>query len=151
MRSTLLAFDDRDIATLARTIRGEAAGEGWAGWAAVAAVVVNRLRVGGWWAKGPRKDPHGDPVRPGSIAAVCLHPWQFSCWNGEAGERLFRKALVPEHYAVAQLAARDLLRDVTAGATHYYAPARLDKPPAWAEVGKLTARLGGHVFFSDVG
>lgn len=148
-KATLLEFGPHDLGVLARTIRGEADGEGWEGWCAVACVVMNRVRKGGWWSKGPGKDGLGDPVRPGGIAAVCLHPRQFSCWNGEAGERLSRQHIVPEHYAVAELAARGLLRDVTGGATHYYAP-DVVKAPDWADVGKLTARIGGHIFFRDV-
>ena len=38
-----------EIDTLARTIWGEARGEGSAGMQAVANVVMNRAAIGGWW------------------------------------------------------------------------------------------------------
>ena len=59
---------DRDI--LARTLWGEARGEGFDGQIAVAWTIRNRVFDGkakSWWGEG--------------YAEVCLKPWQFSCWN----------------------------------------------------------------------
>jgi spore germination cell wall hydrolase CwlJ-like protein len=59
---------DRDI--LARTLWGEARGEGLAGQIAVAWTIRNRVNDGkakSWWGEG--------------YAGVCLKPYQFSCWN----------------------------------------------------------------------
>jgi hypothetical protein len=59
---------DRDI--LARTIFGEARGEGVAGQIAVAWTIRNRVNDGkdkSWWGEG--------------YAGVCQKPYQFSCWN----------------------------------------------------------------------
>ena len=59
---------------LARTVWGEARGEGQAGMVAVANVVMNRVnfaraQLGGnyWWGN--------------TIMRVCQKPLQFSCWN----------------------------------------------------------------------
>lgn len=61
---------DVDLGMLARTVWGEARGEGETGWAAVAWVIRNRAEWPGgphWWGA--------------TVSAVCLHPYQFSCWN----------------------------------------------------------------------
>lgn len=59
---------DRDI--LARTLWGEARGEGLAGQIAVAWTIRNRvndLKTGPWRGEG--------------YSGVCQKPYQFSCWN----------------------------------------------------------------------
>lgn len=59
---------DRDI--LARTLWGEARGEGLAGEIAVAWTIRNRVFDGNpksWWGEG--------------YAGGGMKPWQFSCWN----------------------------------------------------------------------
>ena len=65
-----------DIDTLARTLYGEARGESRQGKIAVACVVLNRVKrkkMCGW------RDING--YRVATVAATCLKPWQFSCWN----------------------------------------------------------------------
>jgi len=64
---------DRDI--LARTLWGEARGEGLAGQIAVAWTIRNRVFDGkakSWWGEG--------------YAGVCLKPWQFSCLEPERSQ-----------------------------------------------------------------
>ena len=61
---------------LARTLYGEARGEGLPGIEAVACVILNRVafakaRGRYWWGN--------------TVSQVCLKPGQFSCWN--AGDR----------------------------------------------------------------
>ncbi len=59
---------DRDI--LARTLWGEARGEGTAGQIAVARTIRNRVfdgKTNSWWGEG--------------YAGECQKPYQFSCWN----------------------------------------------------------------------
>jgi N-acetylmuramoyl-L-alanine amidase len=59
---------DRDV--LARTLWGEARGEGLAGMVAVAWSIRNRVEDGkdkSWWGEG--------------YTGVCQKPYQFSCWN----------------------------------------------------------------------
>ena len=65
-----------DIDTLARTIYGEARGESRQGKIAVACVILNRVKrkkMCGW------REINGYKVA--TVAATCLKPWQFSCWN----------------------------------------------------------------------
>src|SRR5690349_15270839 len=57
---------------LARTLWGEARGEGETGMQAVASVVLNRVALAQergkyWWGN--------------NIIQVCQKPYQFSCWN----------------------------------------------------------------------
>ena len=62
-----LVDDNNEIDILARTIWGEARGEGSQGMQAVANVIQNRVKQGGWWGA--------------TFAEVCKKKSQFSCWN----------------------------------------------------------------------
>jgi|APTNR8051073442_1049403.scaffolds.fasta_scaffold30057_1 hypothetical protein len=133
----------REVDILARTLWGEARGERDPGksMAAVASVVLNRVRRQTYWGK--------------SIIEVCQKPWQFSCWNlndpnlrklqqVSASNAVFALAL-----SIASEAANNRLADATKGATHYYART-LGRPPRWA-VGKTPCeKIDGHLFFNDV-
>lgn len=143
----------QDIRCLALTIHGEARGEILRGRAAVACVVMNRVARRGWYATGPGADPNGDPVTPFSIAAVCLHPAQFSAWNKGDGRWLWARwvAIPAETVTLAEHAIHGLLRDVTYGADHYYAcsgPNAIAKP-RWATRMTETAIIGNHAFYRD--
>lgn len=136
-----------EIDILARTLWGEARGEGNIGMAAVASVIVNRtnLDLGNdgrpdWWGEG--------------IAGVCQAPYQFSCWNKndpnrtqllsvtEPSDRLFVRARV-----IAELAAAGLLTDLTQGATHYHA---VGVNPPWKKGATLSITIGKHLFYKGV-
>lgn len=139
-KPTLIPLDTTGI--LARTLWGEARGEGADGMRAVAAVILNRVIVANstgkayWWGN--------------DIAAVCLRAQQFSCWNaGDANLPLLRAV------STADPAFRDALRiaketmcgklaDPTGGATHYHA---LNCFPHWAEDQTPLCRIGQHVFY----
>lgn len=134
---------DRDI--LARTLWGEARGEGLAGQIAVAWTIRNRVEDGkakSWWGEG--------------YAGVCLKPYQFSCWNKNDPNFPYLSGAQPipsKQFAQAQRAA-DLVisgaeADITNGATHYYATT-MPKAPAWAKNATQTFRLGHHIFFKGV-
>jgi spore germination cell wall hydrolase CwlJ-like protein len=127
---------DRDI--LARTLYGEARGEGLAGQIAVACTIRNRVNDGEGY------------------AGVCLKPYQFSCWNKNDPNYPHlsgAKPIPPKQFAQAQRAADLVISgqepDITRGATHYYATT-MPKAPAWAKDATQTLRLGNHVFFKDV-
>ena len=128
------------IDTLARTLWGEARGEGEAGLKAVAAVVVNRTRrpADFWW--GHR------------VEDVCRKKFQFSCWNENDPNlpklKVVTAATPPFEtcVAVAKRAVDGLLADLTVGATHYH---RRDIRPGWATT--PCARIGDHVFYNDIG
>lgn len=127
--------------TLARTLWGEARGEGPAGMEAVASVVLNRVasaqQMGGyWWGN--------------TIIQVCQKPYQFSCWV-RADPNYRRIVEVDErdiHFATAVRIARraiaGTLKDSTDGATHYHA---YGLSPAWARGHKPKAVIGRHVFY----
>lgn len=133
----------KDIDVLARTLWGEARGEGILGMAAVAAVIMNRVRKRlspgkpNWWGEG--------------IAGVCQKPYQFSCWNPDDPNRqkllavgesdpLFRQARV-----IAHLAAVGWLADPTGGADHYHATR---VKPKWSAGQIPTITIGRHIFYN---
>ncbi|PHN28987.1 cell wall hydrolase [Pseudomonas sp. ICMP 561] len=138
---------DRDI--LARTLWGEARGEGLPGQIAVAWTIRNRVEMDlnndgkpDWWGEG--------------YSGVCLKPYQFSCWNKNDPNYPFlsgAKQIPFRELAQARIAA-DLVidgkqPDPTSGATHYYATT-MPKAPAWVAKAKQTLKLGHHIFFKDV-
>lgn len=127
---------------LARTLWGEARGEGTAGMQAVANVVQNRVRIaqerGGkfWWGS--------------SIIEVCQKPYQFSCWN--RSDPSFRKLQAVDeknlYFAtalrIARRAVAGALEDLTEGATHYHADY---VEPYWARGQTPVKTIGHHIFY----
>lgn len=124
---------------LARTLWGEARGEGQIGMEAVACVILNRAAKPGWWGR--------------SVAEVCLKPWQFSCWNADDPNRaklLTVDASDPAFRLALEVAGRALagsLADCTAQATHYHARHVL---PGWAKGRAPSAMIGRHAFYNDI-
>lgn len=124
---------------LARTLWGEARGEGRDGMRGVAAVILNRAARPGWWGR--------------SIAEVCLKPWQFSCWLESDPNRVKLLAVDgrDRSYATALSVATDalagILHDYTDGATHYHT---LDCVPAWAAGHTPCMVIGHHAFYNDI-
>jgi hypothetical protein len=133
---------------LARTLYGEARGEGQEGMAAVGHVVLNRVAAVSWWGR--------------DVIGVCQKPWQFSCWNLNDRNRaeLLRVSAAAPRFRLAQDTAGALLaaqatggrarNDPTDGATHYYAR-RLIAKPRWAQGRTPCAQIGGHDFFRGIG
>lgn len=130
-----------EIDILARTIWGEARGEGSVGMQAVACVVLNRMAVaqargGYWWG--------------GTIVQICQKPYQFSCWNKD--DPNYRRLMAVDetdiHFVTAQRVARravhGVLDDPTGGATHYHAAGIT---PAWIKNEKPSAVIGRHIFY----
>ena len=132
------------VDVLARTIWGEARGEGSAGMQAVAAVVVNRVAIarqlgGYWWGN--------------DIIQVCHKPYQFSCWN-KTDPNYKIIAGVDESdltFATAKRIARRAvaghLSDPTRGATHYHAAGI---SPYWACKKDPVEVIGRHIFYKLV-
>lgn len=133
------------IDILARTLWGEARGEGPKGLRAVAHVVKNRVDLAHagtvtWWGT--------------DMISVCQKPYQFSCWNAadpnftrliqvDVHDAIFRQAL-----AIATRVMNDpSLSDPTKGATHYH---RFDIQPKWAKDATPLIRIGAHVFYRIV-
>lgn len=126
-----------EIDTCARTIWGEARGEGSIGMQAVAAVIQNRLKI----AKAKGKFWWGN-----SVIEICQKPYQFSCWNRD--DPNYRKILNVDQrdpaFVKALNTARIRLDDPTHGATHYHA---VGIYPFWARNQQPTATIGRHIFY----
>ncbi len=120
---------------LARTIYGEARGEGLRGMQAVANVVMNRVKAASWYGA--------------SVKDVCLKPYQFSCWNENDPNRAKILAATPVQLAqarnIAEQAIAGTLPDITGGATHYHAKS---VNPYWAASMTKTATIGSHIFYA---
>lgn len=140
-KDMLKFYRDMEIDVLARTLWGEARGEGTHGMHAVANVIVNRVKVaeqegGKWWGN--------------NIIQVCQKPYQFSCWN--RSDPNFRKLQAVDdknlYFATALRISRralaECLADITEGATHYHA-AGIE--PYWARREKPCAVIGNHIFY----
>lgn len=140
--SSMTAPTTNDVDVLARTLYGEARGDGIAGMTAVANVVMNRVAAGHF--------PGGT-----SIAGVCQAPWQFSCWNANDpnlpviqnvtdADPVFAQAL-----QIAQAAVGGSLGDTTGGATYYVANSLNGgaAPAAWGQVTE-TAQIGNQTFYA---
>jgi spore germination cell wall hydrolase CwlJ-like protein len=140
-----LPITDKDRAVLARTLWGEARGEGIAGQQAVAWAIRNRVNDGkdkSWWGEG--------------YTGVCQAPYQFSCWNKNdpnypylSGATPIPKGQINRATEAANAVIDGLVKDPTGGATHYYALS-MPKPPAWVKGATLTLTLGQHKFYKDV-
>lgn len=139
----LRLYGEREV--LARTIWGEARGEGRRGMQAVANVIMNRFRRPRWWSRNK-----GDGIPDDTVAAVCFDPWQFSCWNMDDPNRKkmievsvynaeFRLA-----YQIAGEALENNLPDLTGGADHYHT---ISISPKWAKGATPTAFVEKHVFY----
>ncbi len=136
---------DQDIDILARTLYGEARGEffrpdgGLSALIAVANVVMNRLKRGGWFGQ--------------TLSEVCRKPYQFSCWNqGDPNLTVIShvKAGNDEIFDTCLQTAEKVIEgswpDLTGGATHYHA-STLERLPQWAKGKRPTCRVGRHVFY----
>lgn len=120
---------------LARTIYGEARGEGARGMQAVANVIMNRVKAGGWYGA--------------SVKDVVLKPYQFSCWNANDPNRQIilnaTLAQLAQARAIADRAISGELPDITGGAVNYHAK---NVNPYWAAKMTKTATIGNHIFYA---
>jgi murein DD-endopeptidase MepM/ murein hydrolase activator NlpD len=137
-----LAVTDDDLLTLARTIYGEARGEPPAGRAAVAHVVMNRLD----------RRFRGDDT----VAKVCRHRAQFSCWNDKDKNLKVIRGIQPGATRlfdaccdVAEQVMKGQAADNTGGATHYYSE-EIPRPDWARSPARQTVQIGHHLFFNNV-
>ena len=129
------------MVTLAKTMWGEARGEGAEGMFAVGCVIRNRAAHPRWWGAG--------------IVGVCQHSargvYQFDCWSPRDPNRqkLLTVTAKDAAYAAALLAAHKLLVLKAADITHNadtYADLATCRP-AWANPARETVKIGRHTFF----
>ncbi len=131
---------DGQVDVVARTLWGEARGEGKDGMQAVANVIMNRVARGGWYGLTP--------------AEVCQKPKQFSCWNSSdpnykkmlsvtTSDPQFRQA-----WQIAEQAVAGKLPDITGGATEYHT--KSIKPAwNWQKLAQTTT-IGDHIFYRSL-
>lgn len=121
-----------------RTMWGECRGEPLEGQSAVAHVLLNRLKDGRWGS---------------TLATVCLHPFQFSCWNNSDPQRVKMAALADDNedlgkmFAVLKNAER-AEKDPVRGALFYYSDT-LIQPPKWVVGMSFIRKIGHHQFYTD--
>tara|TARA_R110000765_G_scaffold88129_1_gene168672 strand:- start:2236 stop:2643 length:408 start_codon:yes stop_codon:yes gene_type:complete len=125
---------------VARTIWGEARSESEDGIKAVANVIANRVKKGGWWGN--------------TFVKVCLKPYQFSCWNtndpnrrkleatNECADSNFRRCLV-----VARDCVNGVLKDITYGSTHYHT---VTTTASWVDDETPVTKIGRHMFYNNI-
>lgn len=125
-----------DLDRVVRTVIGEAANEGPAGWQAVAAVIRNRANQSGL-----------------SPSQVVLAPNQFEPWGSRRAELEGLDANSPQYQQVAQAVHgifSGAAEDPTGGATHFYSPtsqaALGRRPPSWDN--GTGSDIGRHRFFN---
>jgi len=145
MSNLFETLGEREILALA--IYGEARGESIEGKVAVASVIVNRLRRGGWFGS--------------TLREVILKPWQFSAFlENDPNRRLLE--MIARNFS-EYLGQYEALRQcwwVAVGfldgwlssnvgeATHYFATS-MKSPPEWASGMALVARIGKHQFYAE--
>lgn len=134
-------YRELEIDVLARTLWGEARGEGTAGMQAVANVVLNRVKIA---------QEHGKYWWGNNIIQVCQKPYQFSCWNrSDPNFRKLQAVGMDDLYfatakRLARRAAAGKLEDITYGATHYHAAGF---EPYWVAGERPCAVIGKHIFY----
>ena len=137
------AADSVDV--LARTLWGEARGEGEEGMIAVASVVLNRVR---------ESLEHGGRYLWGrDVVSVCRARAQFSCWNpGDPNRaKLLAVDLSDPAFRLARKVAEDAvagrLADPTYDATSYKV-ASLPWPHSWGHFRTPLVTIGKHAFYN---
>jgi hypothetical protein len=115
---------ESDLEILARIVKGEVpANAPVEGQIAVAAVVLNRVRAGGFGS---------------TIAEVAHAPWQFSCYNPDQRDRLYWGPIPDYAWAAAKAALAG--QNPVPGCTFYFNPYLVS--PSWANTMHLYRRIG---------
>lgn len=129
-----------DLEILAKTLYGEASANNVKDAEAIASVILNRVKLKNW---------------PNQIDAVCLQPWQFSCWNKEYRSRIdnAKGKWYQQCIEIARRAISGEIADPTWRSTHYYAT--YIGVPKWAfgkkPVYSVEHKSGSkHLFFNDI-
>lgn len=127
------------IETLAKTLWGEARGEGADGLIGVGCVIRNRVNDPAWW---------GD-----DYLSVCLKSGQFSCWTQEKAAldalNVNKDIEGKQCMWVAIGIIYNFVYDITREADHYIARWMIDKgvAPKWAKTNKPVMAVGHHLFY----
>ncbi len=152
--ATVLGLESGQTYIVGLTLYGEGSGTGDLELHGIASVIANRV-------KAQRKTWGLTP------AAVCLAPWQFSCWKLEGGAANYQRVMAAARalarpdpfidpslrrcFALAADVVADILPDVVGGSTHYLTRALLaSHPPAWAKGKKPSVVIGSTAFFAGI-
>lgn len=146
-----------DILIAALTVWGEARGSTQDDRLAIAHTIINRAKARTWWGRSRA----GHPAH--SLAAVCLYPQQFSCWNADDPNSTklvqlkaqYVQAIATEDGRAALKAvidALDFVPDTTEGATHYLTTSLYNSPrrPKWCKHLAPVVAIGAHSYFEGV-
>jgi N-acetylmuramoyl-L-alanine amidase len=150
-------FSAADVDIMARTLYGEARGSTRDDRLACGWVIRNRAVIATqFMQKFRRRHPNfGD----GSLAAVCLDPFDFSCWNkndpnrskldrlilpGSLNDKVFFECMM-----CAMMVIDGTVSDPTFGSTHYHTVA-MGWPKAWGERKNPVITIGAHAFYNTV-
>lgn len=137
----------KDTEIVAATLIGEAGGEeDKDAMKAILNVLQNRAKI-----------------KETTAAGEALRPSQFSMWNEATSgvntrsdfsqskiNGVINKHKTHKKWNEALKLASTTPKDVTGGATHYYAPKRVKKIPSWEKDWTKTKTIGGHIFGKDV-
>ena len=138
-----------DVDILARTLYGEARGEGIDGIEAVACVIMNRYKARKWYTGYVIENGQKVP----SVAQTCLKKWQFSCWNkNDPNYNVIKNvteqdAVFARCLAVARRAIKGELKDWTNGAVYYHTK---QIKPVWAQGKYPCYALKNHLFYKNI-
>ncbi len=136
-------YTDYDLDTLARTLWGEARGEGYTGMQAVANVIMNR------YAQAQSNVAKAQQFG-GTVADICKKPYQFSVWNATDSNyhKIITVTQTDSNFAMAWRIAKDALNgsllDITGGADHYHTSAI---NPKWSKGQTPVAVVQNHEFY----
>ena len=138
-----MAFSDVEL--LARLIQCEAGGEGLNGMAAVASVVMNRVRIGsGEYAR----------VGQGNIRNIIFQPGQFTCVQetvrGQPNQQnIYNMRPEDIHYQIAEWAIAGNRLFGVGEALWFFNPYDPNCRPNFPSgVGEFTVRIGDHCFYN---
>lgn len=129
--------NSKDYEILKKTVFAEARGESKEGQRAVAWVIKNRANQGTKYSKD------------GTIAGVCLKPYQFSCWNQDE-KHLIEQGIKKERHVYDAmdewLPKVYKSPDPTGGADHYFCPSKIPTPD-WVKNCEFKGEIGNHKFY----
>ena len=126
-------LSEKELFELTRAIYFEARGEDDLGQAAVAHVILNRMK---------------SPLYPDTVREVVWQKGQFSWTQDGKSDRMTDPRAIQKAVDIALAVTRGKIKDPTDGSMHYFAHKRVK--PAWAEAG-FRFILGQHTFVKLAG
>ena len=126
-------LSEKELFELTRAIYFEARGEDDLGQAAVAHVILNRMK---------------SPLYPDTVRGVVWQKGQFSWTQDGKSDRMTDPRAIQKAVDIALAVTRGKIKDPTGGSMHYFAHKRVK--PAWAAAG-FRFILGQHTFVKLAG